>query len=256
MTNHSFSLLLLVAASLLTSDCTPSDTSFSHLNDFKGTTTSLRHSITDRTSSSTPHLMPSSLVRLSEIDSSIAQDPKYFGSDNFMGRPIRGYLAPEVMLTREAAEALSRAQIQAHDRGYSFLVYDGYRPQQAVDHFVEWGADLTDTINKKTYYPEVPKSELFDRGYIAARSGHSRGSTVDLTLTQEGTPLDMGTPFDYFDELSHTENPAIVGIQMENRMILKDLLEEAGFKNYVNEWWHYTLEDEPYPDTYFNIPIE
>jgi len=197
----------------------------------------------------------SPLVRLSDVDDSIAIDAKYFGSDNFLGRPVRGYEANQVMLTREAAEALSKAQDDAQSRGLSLLVFDGFRPQRAVDHFVEWGADLADTLNQDTFYPRVPKSELFDRGYIAERSGHSRGSTVDLTLTRDGRELDMGSPFDYFDELSHTENPEIQGEAMANRMLLKDIMTAAGFRNYVNEWWHYTLIDEPYPDTYFNEPV-
>lgn len=198
----------------------------------------------------------SPLVRLADVDASIGQDPKYAGSDNFMGRPIRGYLAPSVMLTPQAADALSKAQQAAMAQGLSLLVYDGYRPQRAVDHFVEWGADLADTLNKAAYYPDVPKSELFDRGYISARSGHSRGSTVDLTLTRDGIPLDMGTPFDFFDERSHTENPTITGEAMSNRILLRDLMTSAGFNNYVNEWWHYTLVDEPYPDTFFDHPVE
>lgn len=202
-----------------------------------------------------PESPQSSLVRLSEVDDTVGQDAKYFGSDNFMGRPIRGYEADLVMMTREAAEALSRAQEAARAQGLSFLVYDGYRPQRAVDHFVEWGADLADTLNQASYYPNVPKAELFDRGYISERSGHSRGSTVDLTVTRDGVPLDMGTPFDFFDELSHTENPAIADSAMANRMLLRSIMTEAGFRNYVNEWWHYTLIDEPYPDTYFDEPV-
>lgn len=198
----------------------------------------------------------SPLVRLADIDPTIGQDARYASDNNFIGRPIRGYLAPQVMLTREAAIALKHAQELAVEKGYSILVYDGYRPQQAVDHFVEWGADLADTLNKATYYPDVPKAELFDRGYIAARSGHSRGSTADLTLTKDGEPLDMGTPFDYFDELSHTENPAISDEALANRLVLREIMASAGFSNYVNEWWHYTLVDEPYLDTFFNIPIE
>ncbi len=198
----------------------------------------------------------SPLVRLSDVDNSIGQDVKYFGSDNFIGMPITGYHVAQVMLTHEAAAALSSAQEAALAQGYSILVYDGYRPQRAVDHFVSWGADLADTLNKAAYYPEVPKSELFDRGYIAAKSGHSRGSTADLTLMHQGVPIDMGTPFDFFGELSHTENPTIIGEAMANRMILKSIMTGAGFQNYVNEWWHYTLVDEPYPDTFFDIPIE
>jgi len=197
----------------------------------------------------------SPLVRLSEVDASIGFEAKYFGSDNFMGRPIRGYEANEIIMTREAAAALSLAQADAASRGLSLFVFDGYRPQQAVDHFVEWGADLADTLNQAAFYPNVPKAELFERGYIAERSGHSRGSTVDLTLTRDGVALDMGTPFDYFDELSHTENAAIADSAMANRMLLRAIMADAGFRNYVNEWWHYTLIDEPYPDTYFDVPV-
>jgi D-alanyl-D-alanine dipeptidase len=198
----------------------------------------------------------SPLVHLADVDATIGQEPKYAGADNFMGRPIWGYLAPTVMMTPEAARALSSAQQAASARGLSLLVYDAYRPQQAVDHFVEWGADPADTLNQATYYPDVPKSELFERGYISARSGHSRGSTVDLTLTRDGVALDMGTPFDFFDERSHTESPLVTGEAMSNRMLLRDIMTEAGFRNYENEWWHYTLIDEPWPDTWFDVPVE
>jgi len=198
----------------------------------------------------------SPLVRLADVDSTVVQDMRYYGSDNFMGRPIRGYEAPVCMLTPEAAAALSRAQAEALRRGLSLLVYDCYRPQRAVDHFVQWGVVLRDTTNKRLYYPDVPKSELFERGYISARSGHSRGSTLDLTITREGAPLGMGTPFDFFDERSHTLNPAVTGEAHENRLLLKSIMEGAGFINYPNEWWHYTLSGEPYPDTYFDVPVE
>ncbi|MEE4297909.1 MAG: M15 family metallopeptidase, partial [Pseudomonadales bacterium] len=198
---------------------------------------------------------PAPLVRLAEVAPTILQDVKYAGSDNFMGRPVRGYRAPDVMVTRAAAEALARAQADAEARGLSLLVFDGYRPQRAVDHFVEWGRDLRDTASKAAFYPDVPKAELFDRGYIAERSGHSRGSTVDLTLTRNGRPLEMGTPFDFFDARSHTEHPSITGEALRNRLLLREIMEAAGFRNYVNEWWHYTLIDEPYPETYFDVPV-
>lgn len=196
------------------------------------------------------------IVDLATVDATIEQEPRYAGSNNFMGRPVRGYRAAKVMLTREAAIALSRAQAAAMERGLSLRVYDGYRPQRAVDHFIEWAADPDDTLARDAYYPGVPKDELFERGYIAARSGHSRGSTVDLTLTRDGEPLPMGTPYDFFGELSHTDNPAITGEARENRLLLRRIMEGAGFRNYVNEWWHYTLVDEPYPDRYFDMPVE
>lgn len=195
------------------------------------------------------------LVYLADVDPRIQQDVRYAGSENFMGRPVRGYLASRVMMTPEAAAALSRAQDAAEAQGLSLLVYDAYRPQRAVDDFVEWGSDLDDLARKATYYPDVPKSELFVRGYIAERSGHSRGSTVDLTLMRDGVPLEMGTPFDFFDERSHTESPAIEGSAMANRLLLRSIMVGAGFSNYVNEWWHYTLVNEPWPDTYFDRPV-
>jgi len=198
----------------------------------------------------------SPLVDLADVEPTIRQEPRYAGANNFMGRPVRGYRVAKVMLTREAAEALARAQTAARELGLSLLVYDGYRPQRAVDHFVEWAADPRDRVAKAAYYPDVPKDELFQRGYIAERSGHSRGSTVDLTLTRDGEPLPMGTDFDFFGALSHTDNPAITGEERENRLLLRRIMEAAGFRNYVNEWWHYTLVDEPYPDRYFDIPIE
>lgn len=197
-----------------------------------------------------------SIVDLAAVDATIEQEPRYAGSNNFMGRPVRGYRTAKVMLTREAAVALSKAQAAAVEQGLSLRVYDGYRPQRAVDHFVAWAADPDDTLAKNVYYPDVPKDELFERGYIAERSGHSRGSTVDLTLTRDGEPLPMGTGYDFFGALSHTEHPAITGEARENRLLLRRIMEDAGFRNYANEWWHYTLVDEPYPDRYFDIPIE
>lgn len=197
-----------------------------------------------------------SLVFLSDVDATIEQEPRYAGSNNFMGRPVRGYRVAAVMLTREAATALAEAQAAAVALGLSLRVYDGYRPQRAVDHFVEWAADPADTVAKAAYYPDVSKDELFARGYIAERSGHSRGSTVDLTLTRDGVPLAMGTDYDFFGERSHTENPAVRGAERNNRLLLRRIMESAGFRNYVREWWHYTLIDEPYPDRYFDTPIE
>jgi len=196
------------------------------------------------------------LVDIATVDASIETEPRYAGSNNFMGRPVRGYRVPRVLLTREAAVALSKAQARASELGLSLRVYDGYRPQRAVDHFVEWAADPDDTLAKNEYYPDVPKDELFARGYIAERSGHSRGSTVDLTLTRGGEALPMGTGYDFFGALSHTENPAITGEARENRLLLRRIMEGAGFRNYAREWWHYTLVDEPYPRRYFDMPIE
>jgi D-alanyl-D-alanine dipeptidase len=203
-----------------------------------------------------PSAAQSPLVRLADVDSTILQDMRYFGRDNFIGRPVRGYGAPQCLLTPAAAAALARAQAGARERGLGLLVYDCYRPQRAVDDFVQWGYVLRDTTTKPQYYPDVQKAELFERGYISARSGHSRGSTVDLTLVRDGEPLDMGTPFDFFDERSHTASLRVPAAAMANRMRLKAVMEGAGFRNYAAEWWHYALVDEPYPDTYFDLPVE
>lgn len=196
------------------------------------------------------------LVHLADIDPTIRQEVRYASSNNFIGRPIRGYGAATILISPQAAAALAKAQAAAKEHGLSLLVYDAYRPQRAVDDFVKWAADLEDTGMKSEFYPQVPKSELFERGYIAERSGHSRGSTVDLTLARDGVPLDMGTPFDWFGERSHTEHPSVRDSALKNRFLLRRIMEDAGFKNYAQEWWHFTLRDEPYPDTYFDIPIE
>lgn len=199
-------------------------------------------------------------VDVRSLDPSIAADMRYAGSENFVGERIDGYEAPICLLTSAAAEALVEVQSILRDDGFGLLVFDCYRPQRGVDHFVRWAKDTTDLRTKAEYYPNVRKSRLFEDGYIASRSGHSRASTVDLTLVradQDGSvePLDMGTPFDFFDPRSHTESPDVTPEQLANRLRLRDAMEEGGFRNYSAEWWHYTLRDEPYPDEYFDRPI-
>lgn len=194
------------------------------------------------------------------LDATIQADIRYATADNFVGERISGYEAAKCLLSAEAAEALVSVQRALGGRGLGLLVFDCYRPQRAVDHFVRWAADTTDLETKAEYYPRVVKSRLFDEGYIAERSGHSRGSTVDLTvgrLLSDGSvaPFDMGTPFDFFDPLSHTESPDVTSEQLASRLLLRDAMEAGGFRNLTEEWWHYTLNDEPYPDQYFNIPI-
>ncbi|MCX5016608.1 M15 family metallopeptidase [Streptomyces sp. NBC_00555] len=224
---------------------------------------------------------PKAFVALSDVDPTIRQEIRYYTPNNFVGEPINGYLQPTCILTRPAAQALHRAQRALLRQGYSLKVYDCYRPQRSVDHFVTWAKDLDDQAMKAEFYPQVDKSRLFEDGYIAERSGHSRGSTLDLTLVKlpvRPTPpydpdrplipcyaaqedrapdnsVDMGTGFDCFDTLSHTLDPRIQGEQKANRLLLKSTLETAGFKNLPEEWWHYTLRDEPFPDTYFDFPV-
>ena len=224
---------------------------------------------------------PDRFVSLGEVDSTIELDIRYYTFNNFVGRPIRGYHSPKCLLTREAAGALAKAQRVARATGYSLKVYDCYRPQRAVTDFAEWARDIRDTKMQHRFYPAVPKRELFALGYIAEKSGHSRGSTMDVTLVPVGTyqpqqipgatrydcrlpvsqrypdnSIDMGTGYDCFDELAHTENPKIDGMAWRNRQRLKSILESAGFVNYDKEWWHYTLKNEPFPDTYFDFAVE
>ena len=189
-------------------------------------------------------------------------DIRYQSSYNFVGAPIDGYNAPKCLLTEAAADALKAVQLEAQQQGLVLKIFDCYRPQQAVDHFVRWARDRTDVKMKHMFYPDVDKADLFRKGYIAKQSGHSRGSTVDLTLVSL-TPnfggigeLDMGTDYDYFDPSSHTDSAAVSDEIRNNRQLLKDLMERHGFTNLPEEWWHYSLADEPYPDTYFDDPVE
>lgn len=228
---------------------------------------------------------PADFVDLHEVAPNILTDIRYFTPHNFTGHPVDGYQAPMCILTRPAAEALGRAQQDFLERGYSLKVYDCYRPQRAVDDFVRWAQDVPDQRMKDEFYPRVDKSMLFADGYIAQRSGHSRGSTVDLTLVQlpttETAPyepgqalvdctapqqlrfpdnsIDMGTGFDCFDTLANTFDPRVGGDQFKNRTLLLEGLQRQGFVNYDKEWWHYTFQPagqgEPYPDTFFDFPV-
>ncbi|NJC65877.1 M15 family metallopeptidase [Planosporangium flavigriseum] len=224
---------------------------------------------------------PAGFVALSDVDPTIMQDIRYATDHNFVGRPIDGYVEPLCILTRQAAEALHRVQTAARAHGYGVKVYDCYRPQRAVDDFVRWSRRFDEQKTKAEFYPKLDKSELFNQGYIAGPTTHSSGSTIDLTLvalpahTQrpyvDGEQLlpcsapadqrfpdnsaDMGTGFDCFDSLAHTLDPRITGPAMEHRLLLKQLMQDAGFKNYSSEWWHYSLTQEPYPRKYFDFPV-
>ncbi len=183
---------------------------------------------------------------------------RYYGSDNFIGKRIDGYHNPKSFHTKEAAYALNKVQLELNKKGLSLKIFDSYRPQRAVNHFIRWAKVLEDTIMKRQYYPNVKKKDLFDLGYIAERSGHSRGSTVDLTIIEliNGAELDMGSSFDFFGRKSHHSYKDITDKQKENRVLLKSIMEKYGFKPYSEEWWHYTLANEPFPDTYFDFPVK
>jgi D-alanyl-D-alanine dipeptidase len=202
--------------------------------------------------------LPKEFVYLSNIDLTIQSELRYFSNNNFIGKKIDGYNDNCVIATKEMADALHSVQQTLLKKGFSLKIFDAYRPQQAVNHFVRWAKVLDDTLMKKEYYPIVPKSELFKRGYIASKSGHSRGSTVDLTIVhvKTGKELDMGSPFDFFGIESHPLSKKIGVDQKKNRFLLRKVMIENNFRPYKNEWWHFTLRHEPFPTTYFNFPIE
>lgn len=196
-------------------------------------------------------------VVVSQVIPDAILEIRYHSTFNFVGDRIDGYDEPCALLTREAALALKEASDDLMAQGYRIKIYDAYRPQDAVNHFVRWAKDLKDTRMKEYFYPEVDKSQLFSSGYIAKRSGHSRGSTVDITLfdLSTGKDADMGGTFDYFGDASHYEYKKLTPEQKNNRLILRKAMTAHGFKPISTEWWHFTLIDEPYPDTYFNFPV-
>ncbi len=197
-------------------------------------------------------------VDLSEALPEVILEVRYYTSYNFVGERIDGYEAPVALATAEAAEALKGVCADLEDQGYRLKIYDAYRPQQAVDHFKRWAGDPDDETMKEYFYPKVPKSELFDRGYISSRSGHSRGSTVDVSLVDmmTGVDVDMGSPFDFFGDISHAkQTKGLTEAQIANRAILRNAMERNGFKGISTEWWHFRLVKEPYPDTYFDFPV-
>ncbi len=197
-------------------------------------------------------------IYLKELMPNLRSDLRYFGSNNFVGSPIDGYNQAKCLLTKEAAYALKKVQDELERLGFGLLIYDAYRPQQAVDHFIRWVKDEKDDKMKVQFYPNINKKELFSLGYISVKSGHSRGSTVDLTIVSLKTKqiLNMGSPYDLFDEISGIETTKISKNQKSLRALLKRRMEKHGFKSYEKEWWHFTLDKEPYPDTYFNFPVE
>ena len=199
----------------------------------------------------------SGFVQVSDLVPDAILDVRYYSTFNFVGDRIDGYEEPLAFLTREAAEALKQAAEYISARGYRFRIYDAYRPQKAVDHFKRWADDPADTRMKKYFYPDLDKSVLFPRGYLIEHSGHTRGSTVDLTLfdMEAEKDADMGGTFDFFGEQSHPDFRGVTDEQYKNRMLLREAMMKYGFKPVAEEWWHFTLIDEPYPDTYFTFPI-
>ena len=200
---------------------------------------------------------PSGFVVLADYVPHIVQEIRYYSTYNFIGERIDGYEEPCALLTKEAARALKAASNEMIVQGYRLKIFDAYRPVCAVKHFVLWGIEDQDVRMKPYFYPELQKQELFEKGYIAKQSSHSRGSTVDLTLLDmcTGWELDMGSPFDLFSVASHPDYKGITEQQYENRMMLQRAMVRNGFEPIDCEWWHFTLKDEPYPDTYFEFPV-
>ncbi|XVN41552.1 MAG: M15 family metallopeptidase [Rickettsia endosymbiont of Argas persicus] len=225
--------------------------------------------------------LPKGFVYLKDIDPTIIQSIRYYSDKNFVGKIIDGYKAPKVVLTIEAAIALKAVQDEIKKDGYSLVIYDAYRPQKAVQHFLRWSKDNIDQKNKESFYPYIDKSKCFKLGYIVERSSHSRGSTVDLSIIKLGqkvnndfklikrklkdnstisylddNTVDMYTSFDLFDEASHHDSKLIDEQYLVKRNYLRSKMQKYNFKDYPTEWWHYTLNDEPYKNQYFDFDIE
>jgi zinc D-Ala-D-Ala dipeptidase len=200
---------------------------------------------------------PDGFVDAAEAVPGLVVEMRYLGTENFVGRPVHGYEDPVCLLTTEAAAALRGAQQQLQPFGLGLKAFDCYRPARAVAHFVSWARDPADTLRKADFYPDIDKAQLFELGYIAERSGHSRGSTIDLTIVDvvTGQELDMGTAWDLFSTLSGSMEASMTPAQRANRLLLRSVMVQHGFRPYDQEWWHFTLRDEPHPDTYFDFPV-
>lgn len=201
--------------------------------------------------------MPHSFVNAADVTPGLVVEMRYAGAHNFVGRRIVGYEAPVCLLTRQAAARLAEVQAELRPFGLGLKVYDCYRPTRAVADFAAWARDLTATVGRAEFYPNVDKSRLFELGYIAERSGHSRGSTVDLTIVDlaTGAEIDMGSPFDLFDTRSWPTDTTVSAAQRANRLMLQSVMRAHGFRPLQQEWWHFTLQREPYPNRYFDFPV-
>lgn len=225
--------------------------------------------------------IPQGFVEIREVIPDIILELRYLTNHNFLGVPVDGYKAEKCYITKAAADSLAKVQAELRKFSLSLKIYDAYRPQRAVNHFVRWAKDLCDTLTRKEFYPTVNKDRLFIDGYIAEKSGHSRGSTIDLTIVPipillqpefdienqcecfkstdnrfKDNSIDMGTGFDCFHSRSHTENKELTPQQRSNRLLLKSLMDKYGFNNLAEEWWHFTLRNEPFPKTYFDFEIK
>jgi len=202
--------------------------------------------------------LPEGFVYINEFIPNAVIDLRYSTNHNFIGKPIDGYKSQKCIISKKAAIALEEVEKELAEYGFGIKIFDSYRPQRAVDHFVRWAKVLDDTLTKSEFYPTVDKKDLFKKGFIASKSSHTRGSTVDLTIInlKDGKKLDMGSNFDYFGKLSWVINSNITTEQQAHRALLQIIMKKNGFKNYSKEWWHFTLKNEPFPKTYFDFPVE
>lgn len=202
--------------------------------------------------------LPEGFVYAKSVIADLDVELRYYGENNFVGDTIDGYKVNTLIITKATAEKLKSIQEELQQQNLCLKVYDGYRPQTAVNHFMRWARNLGDTINKQQFYPKVNKRNLFKAGYIASKSGHSRGSTLDLTIIDgnTGEPLDMGSPYDFFGEESWIDYQNITEQQKANRQLLQTIMLKHNFRNYSKEWWHFTLRWEPFPETYFDFAVE
>jgi D-alanyl-D-alanine dipeptidase len=201
--------------------------------------------------------MKKGFVFLDEVLRGVRWDAKYATWDNFTGKPVEGYEVNRIAGSHEMAAALLKAKELAAARGYGLLLWDGYRPQRAVNHFLRWSRQPEDGFTKERYYPKIDRTAMIARGYVAPKSSHSRGSAIDLTLYRldTGALISMGGGFDFMDERSHHSAKGISGDEAKSRLLLRSIMERSGFSPYDCEWWHYVLKNEPYPDSYFDFPV-
>ena len=235
-----------------------SDTAITYSSSSQAATAPSAEEVLNRGSSDPNNIYDAGgFVNLKDVIPEAQIEIRYATSHNFVGDIINGYEEGICLMTKEAAAALMNANNALKEQGYTIKIYDAYRPQSAVDHFVSWSNDYNDQRMKGEFYPELDKSVLFSNGYIAAYSGHSHGSTIDLTLVdlRTGEEVDMGGTFDYFGTLSHPDYTGITSQQYENRMTLRSAMINNGFSPLSTEWWHFTLNNDPYPNTYFNFPV-
>lgn len=203
-------------------------------------------------------LLPEGFSDVKKLIPDLEIDLRYLKQNNFVGKKIDGYQSEKAILSTAAARALMAVQEELTPYGLGLKFFDGYRPQRAVNHFVRWAKDVQDTLMKAQFYPKINKSDLFKKQYIATRSGHSRGGSIDLTLIDFNTctALDMGSPYDFFGEISHLSYNNLTAEQLANRKLLNSLMVKHGFRAYAQEWWHFTFNNEPFPNTYFDFVIE